>query len=124
MTANPVAVLLGQLTCRGIELAAEGDRLRYRPSSKITPTLLDRLRRHKVDLVAALHAVEDRNDQPAAAYTQAERELLASASPRLRESVDLIKFKVADTGGATVLDVHQKSVAYRRQAAGCPRRQT
>ncbi|NUQ65816.1 MAG: hypothetical protein HUU20_25420, partial [Pirellulales bacterium] len=40
----------------GVTLAADGDRLRFRPRDKVTGELLDRLRAHKSDLLAMLRA--------------------------------------------------------------------
>jgi len=51
MTAK---VLLAELRGRGLEVMAEGDLLRYRPKSAITPELLDRLRAHKPSLLKLL----------------------------------------------------------------------
>jgi hypothetical protein len=50
--------LLADLTQRGIELVAEGDRLRYRPRSAVTPELAQRLRTHKAELLAILGHAE------------------------------------------------------------------
>jgi hypothetical protein len=52
--------LLAELRGRGLEVMAEGDLLRYRPISAITPELLDRLRAHKPTLLKLL-AWEGRN---------------------------------------------------------------
>ena len=49
-----VARLLADLSGRGIELAAYGNRLRYRPRSALTPKLAERLRTHKAELLAIL----------------------------------------------------------------------
>ena len=51
MTAEEV---LADVTRRGIELVARGDRLRYRPRSAVTPGLLERLRTHKAELLTIL----------------------------------------------------------------------
>lgn len=51
-----VAGLLADLTSRGIELEARGDRLRYRPRSKMTPDLTERLKVHKLAILAAVRA--------------------------------------------------------------------
>lgn len=51
----PVA-LLTELRVRGIELAATGDRLRYRPVDAVPPELLTQLRVHKAALITILRA--------------------------------------------------------------------
>jgi TubC N-terminal docking domain len=45
--------LLADLRERGVEVMAEGNLLRYRPRSAITPELLDRLRAHKLPSILA-----------------------------------------------------------------------
>src|SRR5918992_2601797 len=45
---------LDELRERGVEVAAEGNLLRYRPRAAITPELLDRLRAHKLALLKLL----------------------------------------------------------------------
>ena len=56
MSSRIAANLLAELCLRGIEVLAEGDRLRYRPRSKMTPELTERVRRHKGDLIAIIRA--------------------------------------------------------------------
>lgn len=51
MSATELVLDLGRL---GIRLEADGERLRYYPQSTLTPDLLDRLKAHKADLLAAL----------------------------------------------------------------------
>ena len=46
--------LLADVTRRGIELVAHGDRLWCRPRSALTPELVDRLKAHKAELLAIL----------------------------------------------------------------------
>jgi hypothetical protein len=53
-TRAPAAALLVELTRRGIELQARGDRLRYRPRSAMTPALAKCVEAHKPDLLALL----------------------------------------------------------------------
>lgn len=50
-----VELLLG-LGRLGIRLEADGERLRYRPRSALTPDLLARLKEHKAELLAMLGA--------------------------------------------------------------------
>jgi TubC N-terminal docking domain len=52
--------LFAELRERGVEIMAEGELLRYRPRSAVTPELLDRLRTHKPTLLMLL-AWEGRN---------------------------------------------------------------
>ena len=55
---NP-ATLLADLRHRGIELTAEGDRLRYRaPRGVLSPELIADLRSHKRELLAELTQCE------------------------------------------------------------------
>jgi len=53
MTAT-AAELLRELQSRGVELAAAGDRLRFRPASAVPPDLRAVLAEHKRELLAAL----------------------------------------------------------------------
>ena len=54
-TIEVLADLIVDLDRAGVqELVAEGDTLRYRPRSAVTPDLAERLRVHKAELVAAL----------------------------------------------------------------------
>ncbi len=46
--------LLEELRKRGVELAPDGDRLRYRPKEATTPDLLGRLKAHKQQLLKLL----------------------------------------------------------------------
>ena len=56
MTSYNVATLLIEMTRRGIEIVAHGDRLRYRPRSAMTPDLAERVRHHKTELLDILRA--------------------------------------------------------------------
>ena len=51
--------LLAELTRRGVEVAVDGDRLRFRPQSAVTPDLRAALIEHKPGLIRLL-ADEDR----------------------------------------------------------------
>ena len=53
--SEPTA-LLDELGRRGVELRADGDRLRYRPVDAISPGLLTQLRVHKAELMTILRA--------------------------------------------------------------------
>ena len=48
------SALLEELRGHGVELSTEGEQLRYRPKSAVTPELLDRLKEHKVDVLKLL----------------------------------------------------------------------
>jgi hypothetical protein len=48
--------LIIALRSRGIELIAVGDRLRFRPASRVPPELLQRLRERKGEVLALLSA--------------------------------------------------------------------
>jgi hypothetical protein len=53
-TASSAVALLVELTRRGVELQAHGDRLRFRPVSAVTDDLRDRFTRHKADILRVL----------------------------------------------------------------------
>ena len=53
---NPALQLLEELQARGVTLMADGDRLRFHPRGKVTPGLLDRLRKHKTEMLQSLAA--------------------------------------------------------------------
>ena len=54
MCTSPVLDLLEELAHVGIEIVADGDRLRYRPRSALTPDLTKRVKAYKMDLLAIL----------------------------------------------------------------------
>ena len=51
--------LLAEILNRGIELATDGDRLRYRPADAVTPELADAITRHKPALIELLARPDD-----------------------------------------------------------------
>ena len=51
--------LLDELGRRGIEIAAHGDRLRFRPQAAVTPDLRAALLEHKANLIRLLAAPDD-----------------------------------------------------------------
>ena len=55
--------LLEELRGRGVELVMEGERLRYRPTSSVTPELLDRLKENKPSLLKLLEWERHKLDQ-------------------------------------------------------------
>jgi len=57
MSAAELLLDLGRL---GILLEADGERLRFHPRSALTPDLLDLLKAHKADLLAAIERFEER----------------------------------------------------------------
>lgn len=69
MTAvQPAEILLADLARCGIELKADGDSLRYRPRSAVTPEMAERLRDCKVELLVMITA----RDTPATVQTEVE----------------------------------------------------
>jgi len=54
--------IVNELRARGVELRVEGEQLRFRPTDRVTPELLARLREHKPALLAFLkpEPAEDR----------------------------------------------------------------
>ena len=48
------ARLIADLTNMGIRLEVQGDRLRYSPRSAVTPTLIERMKARKAELLAIL----------------------------------------------------------------------
>jgi hypothetical protein len=59
MPAIELTTLLSELTRRGIHLEADGSRLRYYPRSAVTRDLVERMRAHKDELLAALRSKAD-----------------------------------------------------------------
>ncbi len=82
-TIDSVDALLIELTRRGIELRAHGDRLRFRPQSAMTPELVERVMVHKLALLAVL-AGDD-------AYSSDERRRMRGAPAALLATVSQIK---------------------------------
>ena len=87
MTATPlpVSLLLVELARRGIELRADGDRLRYRPRSAMTPDLAEGLTATRVapgpirDPIGGIYIPSARKGATKAAMTLPVIERLASA---------------------------------------------
>ena len=50
------AELLSDLISRGVEFQAHGEKLRFRPTSRLTPADVDNIRRHKAALLGLLRA--------------------------------------------------------------------
>ena len=98
---DTVALLMADLVRRGIELGADGGKLRYRPRDRMTPALADRLKAHRSDVLAILGALSGPADgtRPAAghgaaaSYSQRERDLLdaVDARPGDLRLVDAVK---------------------------------
>jgi hypothetical protein len=51
--------VLAELSRRGVEIAADGDRLRFRPQSAVTPDLRAALIEHKADLLRLLDSLDE-----------------------------------------------------------------
>ncbi len=80
---RPVDELVGVLTARGIELRAEGGRLRFRPRAAMTPDLAERVKRHKPELLAMLAGGPEpvADDRPETHADREWRRFLAVARP-------------------------------------------
>lgn len=77
-----LSVLLADLSARGIELQARGDRLRFQPRSRATPDLGERLHRYKAELLAILQG----GDGPAAEAESIVRRVRADGDDDLAEA--------------------------------------
>ena len=53
-TPDSAANLLAELDSLGIQLEADGERLRFRPRGKVTVDLVERMKAHKAELRALL----------------------------------------------------------------------
>jgi hypothetical protein len=74
---SAVSELVAELTRRGIELRAHGDRLRYRPRSAMTAGLAQRVQAHKSALLALL-----RQDYPSEAALDGQDGPVSGRVPR------------------------------------------
>jgi hypothetical protein len=73
-TIEVLADLIVDLDRAGVqELVAEGDTLRFRPRSALTPDLVQRLRAHKAELLAALKPPTGRADTATPRHPQPDR---------------------------------------------------
>jgi len=99
--------LLLELTVRGIELQAHGDRLRYRPRSAMTPELTGRVRRHKSEILARLQS--DRASEPT---ENRQSRPVSSVAPEAGWSVDRARAR-GFTRRAP------RAFAYRIDGGGC-----
>jgi hypothetical protein len=52
------SAILDHLASRGVEVSVVGDKLRFRPASKMSPDLVETVRRHKPAIVARLRETE------------------------------------------------------------------
>ena len=119
---NP-ATLLSDLRRRGIELTAEGDRLRYRaPRGVLSPKLLADLRSHKAEILAGLSApyVQLDNDW-AAAWTRARNGFAVHGTSPTYETLEaaaLLELWITDGGpprlGLTLEDLNDWTQAIYR----------
>jgi hypothetical protein len=57
-TPEPAVDLLAELEGLGIELEADGDRLRFRPRDKVTADVAAQMKEHKAELLALLERRE------------------------------------------------------------------
>lgn len=103
-TAPPptVAALLLDLAARGVELSPEGDRLRYRPRSAVSPALVERIRAHKQELLYLLRSGHG--------YSLADLAVLAGQrlTPADVPAVAVAKSVFAALGGAAVVGFEPK----------------
>jgi TubC N-terminal docking domain len=92
-----VAALLADLAARGVELAAEGGRLRYRPKGAVTAALAQRLAGLRAEVLGLVSA--------GIGYTTAELGVLARAGlgPADVPVVGAVKAAFAGMGGLTVV---------------------
>ena len=85
MAIAPIQELLAELHRRGVELVAQGSRLRFRPVDAVSPELLARIRAHKVEILAELRRPDvpapPRPPEPSRARDLLERALAAPVEP-------------------------------------------
>jgi hypothetical protein len=60
------AVLLANLTARGVEFHVDGDKLRFRPATCLTPDEFDAVRQHKTALLALIRPMPSFDENNAA----------------------------------------------------------
>lgn len=75
--------LVAALAARGIELQADGSRLRFRPKSALAPELAERVSRHKSELLELLagHAETVTDERPETRVDQTWRRFRAVVRP-------------------------------------------
>jgi len=101
------AATITELQRLGIQLEADGDRLRYRPQSGLPPELLARLKAHKAELLALLRLALD---------PPALRVVPSQAAPAI------IAKRVCKCGSTTWLDVPiHNGQSIRRDCGRCKR---
>lgn len=120
------------LIAQGIELRVQGDRLRFRPRSAMTPALIARLKTHKPALLSLLAVTKTPTDAPdsagfgdgdsgdvlpATSYTASEIRMLTSAPAALRAAVESLKRALH---GADVVSVRQTDEGPPPDAAEWP----
>ena len=57
------AAIVADLAILGVTVRADGNRLRIRPRSKLTPELLERVRLHKAEVIKVLHQQADSSNE-------------------------------------------------------------
>lgn len=70
MSALEAAALVSELRQLGVELVPDGDKVRFRPKSALSPELLTRLAQVKRDVIDVLLDCATRNSVPAAGAEQ------------------------------------------------------
>ena len=97
---SPAAVLLAELSQRGIQLQAHGDRLRYRPRNSVCADLAERMKTYKADLLAMLRATGPRAEAARmirSARQAGDRDLAVTLRDAWRERVAICEIE----GGLT-----------------------
>lgn len=79
--------LLADLAHLGVRIEVRGDRLRFAPSDRVGPALLDRLRRHKADLMKALAPRQRAAQAIRVARRGGQRDLAVDLRDRWRERI-------------------------------------
>ncbi len=100
--SSAAAALLVDLCRKGVEVRASGDRVLYRPRSRVTPALAQAIAAHEADLLALL-APGPPSWRETPACTSSERDLLTHAGVALDDLL-LVK-RVKATFGATIVSV-------------------
>jgi len=109
--------ILAELDRADIIIERRGDRLKIdAPVGALNADLLDRIRRHKSDI---LGLVELHDPDPAQVqYTMKEVALMRQTPKEVRATVDSVKKVFAAAGGATVVSVKRLAVRDQDQFSG------
>lgn len=108
--------VLADLAHLGVRIEATGDRLRFTPSDRVGPALLDRLRRHKPDLLRAL----DPRRRAARAIRRARRHGRRPLAINLRDAweervaVCIIDGRLAESEAERIAMIEVEDIAKRQ----------